>query len=130
MRLRLLPLLARYGERDPDLERDLVHDLCRRGDPLPFSDAEGELALGGRSTLVPLRGGFDAVAFVSEPDSMISPSEGVDGELDLRRDAMLSTYRREDNRPILPPLLAMALFRPLEEASMRNAQLAQAPGTK
>jgi len=105
----LLPLLSRYGEREPDLERDLVHDLRRRGEALPFRDArdrgaEGELALGGRSTLVPLRGDFDAVAFVSEPDSMISPSEGVDGDLDLRCDVMLTTYRpADDNRPILPP---------------------------
>lgn len=33
---------------------------------------------------MPLRGVCDVVAFVSEPDSMISPSEGVDGDLDLR----------------------------------------------
>ena len=38
--------------------------------------------------MLPLRGSFDVVAFVSEPDSMISPSEGVDGDLDLR-DAMV-----------------------------------------
>ena len=46
------------------------------------------LALVGRSTLLPLRGNCDVVAFVSEPDSMISPSEGLDGDLDLR-DAMM-----------------------------------------
>lgn len=37
---------------------------------------------------MPLRGVCDVVAFVSEPDSMISPSDGVDGDLDLR-DAMI-----------------------------------------
>lgn len=68
----------------------LVLDLRWRGDLL--NDAgdlgAGELALGGRSTRLPLRGSCDVVAFVSEPDSMISPSEGVDGDLDLR-DAIL-----------------------------------------
>jgi hypothetical protein len=44
----------------------------------------GELILVGRSTLVPLTEVCDVVAFVSDPDSMISPSEGVDGDLDLR----------------------------------------------
>jgi hypothetical protein len=39
---------------------------------------------------MPLRGGFDAVAFISEPDSMISPSEGVDGDLERLRDAMVT----------------------------------------
>jgi hypothetical protein len=53
--------------------------------------AEEVLSLGGRSTLVPLRGGFDAVAFISEPDSMISPSEGVDRDLERFRDAILPT---------------------------------------
>lgn len=81
------PLLSRYEERDRerDLERDLVQDL--RGDLLPLNEgdlgAEDVLALVGRSILVPFRGDFDAVAFMSEPDSMISPSEGVDGDLDL-----------------------------------------------
>lgn len=42
--------------------------------------------------MLPLRGSFDVVAFVSEPDSMISPSEGVDGDLDLR-DAMVVYYQ-------------------------------------
>lgn len=75
-------MFSLYGERERDLDRDLVRDR------VPFNDAgdlvaEDGLALVGRSTVVPLRGGFDAVAFVSGPDSMISPSEGTDGDLDL-----------------------------------------------
>lgn len=46
----------------------------------------------GRSISVPLRGVCDVVAFVSEPDSMISPSEGDDGDLDLR-DSMVPETR-------------------------------------
>lgn len=44
---------------------------------------------------MPLRGSCDVVAFVSEPDSMISPSEGVDGDLDLR-DAIARMERARD----------------------------------
>jgi hypothetical protein len=51
------------------------------------------LALVGRSTLLPLRGKCDVVAFISEPDSMISPSEGVDGDLDLREAMMFEPTR-------------------------------------
>lgn len=84
-------LFSLYGERERDLEWDLVRDLCRGGDRVSFNEAgdpgaEDGLALVGRSTLVPLRGGCDAVAFVSGPDSTISPSEGTDGDLDLGRD--------------------------------------------
>jgi hypothetical protein len=35
----------------------------------------------------------DVVAFVSDPDSMISPSEGVDGDLDLREAIIARTTR-------------------------------------
>jgi hypothetical protein len=51
------------------------------------------LALVGRSTLLPLRGKSDVVAFISEPDSMISPSEGVDGDLDLREAMVVEPTR-------------------------------------
>jgi len=47
------------------------------------TDADEFLTLVGRSTLLPLRGNCDVVAFVSEPDSMISPSEAVDADRDL-----------------------------------------------
>jgi hypothetical protein len=55
-----------------------VIDLDLRG----LGDLE-VLILVGRSTLVPLTEVCDVVAFVSDPDSMISPSEGADGD-DLR----------------------------------------------
>ena len=90
-------LLSLYGERERDRERDPVRDLCRSGDRVPFNEAgdlgaEDRLALVGRSTLVPLRGGCDAVAFISGLDSTISPSEGTDGDLDLASD-MLGTFK-------------------------------------
>jgi hypothetical protein len=47
------------------------------------------LSLARRLTMVSLTEFCDVVAFfVSKPDSTISPSEGVDGDLDLR-DAMM-----------------------------------------
>lgn len=96
--------LSRYDERDRDrdLERDRVHDL--RGDLLPLNEgdlAEDVLALVGRSILVPFRGDFDAVAFKSEPDSMISPSEGVAEDLDLSRDAILPTIAPKGAKRLL-----------------------------
>lgn len=45
--------------------------------------ASGRLGLVGRSMLVPLKGVFDAVAFVPGAGSTISPSDGSDGDRDL-----------------------------------------------
>lgn len=44
--------------------------------------ASGRLGLVGRSMLVPLKGVFDAVAFVPGTGSTISPSDGSDGDRD------------------------------------------------
>ena len=46
---------------------------------------------------MPLRGVFDVVAFVSEPDSIISPSEGVDGDFNLW-DAMVYSSLLEETK--------------------------------
>lgn len=79
----------RYGERDLDLDFDLSqrNDLEREAGDLGAEI----LVLVLRSTLMPLTEVCDVVAFVSEPDSMISPSEGVDGDLD-RRDAITAMF--------------------------------------
>lgn len=91
--------------------------------------AEDGLALVGRSTLVPLRGGFDAVAFVSGPDSTISPSEGTDGDLDLGCDMVANVggirTRRGDN--VL--LLGCSLHSAVGGSFKNKAQLAKAPAT-
>lgn len=108
-------MFSLYGERERDLDRDLVRDR------VPFNDAgdlvaEDGLALVGRSTVVPLRGGFDAVAFVSGPDSTISPSEGTDGDLDLGCDmfAMFESQQRRVNKASLR-FTSLGLWRKLEQ---------------
>lgn len=100
---------------------------------MPFNDAgdlgaEDGLALVGRSTLVPLKGGFDAVAFVSGPDSTISPSEGTDEDLDLGCDMVANARgiqtRRGNNARLLDSLHSTV------GGSFKNkAQLAKAPAT-
>lgn len=83
--------------------------------------------------LVSLRGDCDEVAFNSEPDSMISPSDGVDRDLDLRFDAiaidlMGSCYQLTIGNRIYRRKCFVFFFffflRPLEEASEKIAQLA------